>query len=569
MGILRSVAAAALAVALAALPRAAAADDTTTQVRGTIDNTDSTGGARHEEFTCFGMPTCVGLHTVTQMPKGCSNGRTGTSEVTFTGLDLSRPGSFSGAEVLPVRVFHTKNPDGTCTYTQAPGTSWPFTATWDGKSGTMNVSATHQDGSPRPESGTFTAIVAAAPPPVFPMTVTAVITQATTNASAVVQPRPQDVGKTESLFVFAHVPASLLKSAPAGKRRTDAPIVGAVETDAPVMCVLAQADAQGNLVAVSASSMQPSITGILSAQTQAVTILANAPTAAVAGATFYVGYGADASAMLATGVYQAALSVPGDNQCTASLANAPAPSTPGPLAGLWFNAAESGWGIHFTQRRDEIFAAWFTYGTGGKAKWYVAPACALPAGTTGASGTCGGTLYQVNGPVFFGAPFDPNAKQAQAVGSLQVAFANANAATMTYTLGSDTRTVPITRQVFQDGTTPPAVDYTDLWFNPSESGWGIGISQQYGMMFLAWFVYDAGGAPVWFVAPACAMSGSSCEGDLYGTTGPAPGPSFDPSQVHATAVGTVSVDFSDANNATLTYTVSGVTAAKTITRQLF
>jgi hypothetical protein len=568
MKVRRSISAMALAMALMTFAGAADATDTTTQVRGTIDNTDSTGGARHEEFTCFGTPTCVGLHTVTQQPKGCSNGRTGTSDVTFTGFDLSRPGTFSGAEVLPFRVFHTKNPDGTCTYSQAPGTTWPLTASWDGNSGTLGISATHQDGTPRPETGTFTASISSAAAPVFPMTVNAMITPTTTTASAVVQPRPQDIGKTESLFVFAHVPALLVKRTAEGKRTTDAPIVGAIETDAPVMCILAQPDAQGNLVPVSASSMQAYFTGVLSAQAQAVTILAGASTPAVAGATFYVGYGSDAAAMFASGVYQAALSVPGDNQCTATLSTAPAPTKPGLLTGLWYNAAESGWGIHFTQRGGEMFAAWFTYDGTGSGRWYVASACALSSGAV-TSGTCDGTLYQVNGPVFFGAAFNPTSEHVQQVGTLHVAFQDANDATMTYSVGANTRTVPITRQVFQTGTTPPAVDYSDLWWNPNESGWGMGISQQFGMMFLAWFVYDSSGAPAWFVAPACAMSGSSCSGDLYQTTGPAFGPSFDPTQVHATLVGTMAVDFSDSNHGTLAYTVGGATSTKAITRQLF
>ena len=65
------------------------------------------------------------------------------------------------------------------------------------------------------------------------------------------------------------------------------------------------------------------------------------------------------------------------------------------------------------------------------------------------------------------------------------------------------------------------------------------------------------------------MSGTSCSGTLYRTTGPAFGPTFDPSRVSAAAAGTVSVDFTDANNAILNYTVDGVSGTKSVTRQLF
>ena len=44
---------------------------------------------------------------------------------------------------------------------------------------------------------------------------------------------------------------------------------------------------------------------------------------------------------------------------------------------------------------------------------------------------------------------------------------------------------------------------------------------------------------------------------------------FDPSLVQASSAGSIRIDFTDANSAVITYTVSGVTATKTITRQLF
>lgn len=33
--------------------------------------------------------------------------------------------------------------------------------------------------------------------------------------------------------------------------------------------------------------------------------------------------------------------------------------------------------------------------------------------------------------------------------------------------------------------TPPAVNYTDMWRNPNESGWGPAVTHQYGVLFLA------------------------------------------------------------------------------------
>ena len=238
---------------------------------------------------------------------------------------------------------------------------------------------------------------------------------------------------------------------------------------------------------------------------------------------------------------------------------------PGALTGLWWNANESGWGIHFTQRGSNIFAAWYTYDTTGNPKWYVASNCT---GATGASGTCSGALYEVNGPAFFGATFNPNAVNVVTAGSLQVNFQNTNSASMTYTVGTQSRTVAIVRQPLGTGAIP-GLDYTDPWWNPSESGWGLAIAQQAANMFLAWYVYDNNGKPVWYVASNCTVSGNGCTGTLYRTTGPPSGPTFNPALVQVITVGTVSLAFTDANNGTLTYTVNGVSGSKAITRQLF
>jgi len=242
-------------------------------------------------------------------------------------------------------------------------------------------------------------------------------------------------------------------------------------------------------------------------------------------------------------------------------------ATPAALSGLWWNASESGWGIAFAQRRNIVFAAWYTYDASGNPKWYVASSCTMPSeGAT--SGTCNGTLFEVTGPTFFNPPFDPSMARVASAGTLSVTFQDTNNASMTYTVGNVTRTVAITRTPIAGGSIP-GVDYTDLWYNANESGWGMAIAQQGSVMFLAWYVYDSNGKPVWYVASGCAVSGAGCTGTLYRTTGPAFGPTFDATKVQVFTAGTVTLTFSDPNNGTLSYTVNGVTASKAITRLLF
>jgi YVTN family beta-propeller protein len=240
---------------------------------------------------------------------------------------------------------------------------------------------------------------------------------------------------------------------------------------------------------------------------------------------------------------------------------------PGPLSGIWWNPNESGWGINFTQRSNNIFAAWYTYDAAGNAKWYVASNCSMPAGST----SCSGSLYEVEGPLFFGVQFDPTKQVVTTVGALSVSFNGTSSAVMSYTLNGQSRTVQIQRQVFNTGTAPPLTDYTDLWWNPQESGWGLAVTQQYNIMFLAWYVYDGAGKPTWFVAPNCAVNAaqSGCVGDVYRTTGPPFGPTFDPTRVTVIPAGKMFLDFTDPNNGELRYNNDTLFVTKRITRQLF
>ena len=125
------------------------------------------------------------------------------------------------------------------------------------------------------------------------------------------------------------------------------------------------------------------------------------------------------------------------------------------------------------------------------------------------------------------------------------------------------------------GTT--TTNYTGLWYNfpaESESGWGINFTHQGNIVFATLFTYDSGGAPLWLVMAAGNLtSGSTFSGTLYRTRGPAFNANpfvWDPNAAgNLTAVGTMTVSFTAADRASLTYTFNGVTVTKTIMKQLY
>jgi len=117
-----------------------------------------------------------------------------------------------------------------------------------------------------------------------------------------------------------------------------------------------------------------------------------------------------------------------------------------------------------------------------------------------------------------------------------------------------------------------STDYTDLWWNPNESGWGVNVIQQHDTIFATLFVYGADGAPNWFVAstvqPTSAGNQTTFIGTLFKTNGPFYGAtSFDPAAVKAYVVGTISFTFTSDTTGTLQYVVNGTLVTKSIVRQ--
>lgn len=117
----------------------------------------------------------------------------------------------------------------------------------------------------------------------------------------------------------------------------------------------------------------------------------------------------------------------------------------------------------------------------------------------------------------------------------------------------------------------PVTDFTDLWWNPAESGWGLSLVQHPSrVLFAVWYTYGLDGKRTWFVVPSGRWTDSrTYTGTIYATTGPSANGVFDPSRVRTTAVGTATLAFSDANNGTLAYTINGLAGSKAITRQPF
>lgn len=115
-------------------------------------------------------------------------------------------------------------------------------------------------------------------------------------------------------------------------------------------------------------------------------------------------------------------------------------------------------------------------------------------------------------------------------------------------------------------------NFSDQWWNPNESGWGLSVLQQADVLFIDLFVYGPDNRPTWYTAAAYfqPQSGRTLfSGDLVATTGPWFGAFFNPVAVFPRTVGTIQFDASSTDFATLTYSVDGIVVTKAIQRQLW
>ena len=240
-----------------------------------------------------------------------------------------------------------------------------------------------------------------------------------------------------------------------------------------------------------------------------------------------------------------------------------APGT-NPYTGLWWNERESGWGMSLTQQGTILFMAWYTYDAAGAPVWYVISNCPL----TGS--TCTGDIFTVSGGVPVTVPWNNPPLAVAPVGKGTFAFGDVNNATFTYTLNGVASVENLTRQIFATGTTQPAVNYTSLYWNPNESGWGVALTQQFGIIFSALYTYDANRKPIWYVATNCPVVGNGCTGPLYQVNGGRiPTDVWGTPPLAVKEVGTTTFSFSDAANGTMSFTIDGVAGSKVITKQIF
>ena len=117
----------------------------------------------------------------------------------------------------------------------------------------------------------------------------------------------------------------------------------------------------------------------------------------------------------------------------------------------------------------------------------------------------------------------------------------------------------------------PSIDYTGAWYKADESGWGVSIVKgTSNILGIIIYHYDPDHSPAWFIVQNGAWQNTTTyAGSLYRYAAPSYGETFNTSDVTRAQVGTATLNFTSATEATLSYTVNNVALTKAISRLSF
>ncbi len=114
-------------------------------------------------------------------------------------------------------------------------------------------------------------------------------------------------------------------------------------------------------------------------------------------------------------------------------------------------------------------------------------------------------------------------------------------------------------------------NYSDLWWNPAESGWGISIHHHPSNALVAcWLVYGTDGEPRWFlIEPGEWIDAKTFRGVIYQSTGPDWRDPFETASVELREAGSGVLTFDGPGSGNFSFTIDGVNGSKTISRMSF
>ena len=238
----------------------------------------------------------------------------------------------------------------------------------------------------------------------------------------------------------------------------------------------------------------------------------------------------------------------------------------------WAGDAQNGWGLSIAQHGNTQFNVLYVYDAAGKPIWVV-----MPGGNWNASFTeYSGAVYEPTSAPYYASAILPFTV-GKSVGNVTLTFTSAQTAVLRYSISGVNGTKNIQRQPFggprSDEASRSRLPVGDLWWGGvAENGWGFNIAQQGTTLFGVWYTYDNLGNTTWMVLPGGTWENNAYRGNLYITSANAwLGTSYNASTLKVNAVGSLRVEFFNANTALMHVELPGQNfkQSKLIVRQQF
>ncbi|MCB1553160.1 MAG: hypothetical protein KDJ14_05080 [Xanthomonadales bacterium] len=259
----------------------------------------------------------------------------------------------------------------------------------------------------------------------------------------------------------------------------------------------------------------------------------------------------------------------------ASLASTAAAQSTTLKSALWWIPAESGWGLYIVDQGNAIAPIWYTFDADGEPSWFL-----IPGAFADEDGIYRGDVYRYTGrpltqitqpAVLTEAKIGEASFTFQSDGKLKFDF-NSGTSTNSKTLEKFPLPKDIVCTASASSSRVAASNYTDLWYDPATSGWGLNVLHTDDtLLVLTWYTYDTDNEPVFYTAVTSKGEDGAFTGSLYRERSGVPYTAImgAPASNGSDIVGSVRVVFSNGENAQFSYTVNGVTQVKPITRLQF
>jgi hypothetical protein len=251
--------------------------------------------------------------------------------------------------------------------------------------------------------------------------------------------------------------------------------------------------------------------------------------------------------MLGSGTNRAVVTIPGSLECRPQA----------PQTGWWWNTAEGGRGYSIEVAGNHLFYAAYLYDVSGRATWLVA------SGNTSLDGSLftGNLESYSQGQALGGAYKVPAA--AVNSGAITLAFSDSRQGTMVWpggTMGIERFNIVPNGLLLAPQANQPEAGW---WWNPAESGRGFFLEWQGGQLFMAGYMYDSAGNPIWYLGTNTTTNAQSFSGNWaqYGN-GPTLTGTYRPASVVNANVAPVTITFQGSENAIMTLPGGRMTSLK-------